>query len=117
MGFYSFVASRVFVHRWPNDAPEWTRIFREIVCGELNTEGSPVRVVALTGHGGVSIAGHEFGSLKNVGISVPFFKDECRMIFEARCYGNMYVHAHVYVRENHIEVFNRLAGWKTEHGL
>lgn len=112
----SFAASRVFVHRWPHDTPEWPASFREAVDGRINTRSGTRRIV-LTKRGGVSMAGYEFGSLKNVGISVPFFKDECRMMFEARYCGDMYAHAHVYASENHLEVFNRMAEWKAAHGL
>ena len=60
----------------------------------------------------IQIENFEFTSLKKIGISVPFFKDECRMIFEAK-FGNLFAHVHITMKdENFLDVFNRLILWR-----
>jgi hypothetical protein len=62
----------------------------------------------------VQIENFKFTSLKKVGISVPFFKKECTLIFEAQ-FGALLAHVHVTVKsENYVDVFTELTSWKNE---
>ncbi len=123
-----FMADKVFAHRWPRDTPEWTPDDCRFVDEEINIDAQkePVdslgyknlgREISLYGDI-VTVGGYAFESVKNVGLSVPFFKDECRMMFEA-CYdARMYAHFHVYVREEeeYLEAFDMIRRWKRELG-
>ena len=62
----------------------------------------------------VQIENFKFISLKKVGITVPFFKKECTLIFEAQ-FGALLAHVHVTVKsENYVDVFTELTSWKNE---
>ena len=60
----------------------------------------------------IQIENFEFHSLKQIGISVPFFKEECTLIFEAQ-FGKLFAHVHISIKsENYVDVFNELTSWK-----
>ena len=60
----------------------------------------------------IQIENFEFTSLKNIGISVPFFKEECTLIFESQ-FGKLFAHVHISIKsENYVDVFNELTSWK-----
>ncbi|MSS86702.1 MAG: hypothetical protein CK526_06325 [Thaumarchaeota archaeon] len=60
----------------------------------------------------IRIQDFEFTSLKKIGISVPFFKEECTMIFEAQ-FENIFAHIHITIKSNNfLEIFNELISWK-----
>ena len=60
----------------------------------------------------IQIENFVFTSLKNIGISVPFFKEECTLIFEAQ-FGELFAHVHISIKsENYVDVFNELISWK-----
>ena len=60
----------------------------------------------------IQIEDFEFTSLKNIGISVPFFKEECTLIFEAQ-FDKLFAHVHITIKsENYVDVFNELISWK-----
>jgi hypothetical protein len=50
--------------------------------------------------------------LKKIGASIPFFKDECTLIFEAQ-FENLFAHVHITKKlGNYLELFNQLMSWK-----
>lgn len=107
MDAVSFVARKAYVHRWPHDTPEWDAQARA-VAGSLNS--GPCGVTA--SGGSVTVGGTEFRSLGKVGISVPFFKRECRMIFEAQ-FGRFHAHVHLTAGpDGHAGIFARLLEWR-----
>lgn len=113
---YEFDATKVFAHRWPHDTPEWSMDFREIVDAKINTS-STLRRVELADRR-VTINGCCFERLKNMGVSVPFFRKECRMMFEGVCMGN-YAHVHVYAalgEDRYVESFAGIADWMRANG-
>ena len=58
------------------------------------------------------IENFQFASLKKIGVSVPFFKDECTIIFEAQ-FENLFAHVHITKKlGNYLELFNQLMSWK-----
>ncbi len=60
----------------------------------------------------VQVEKFEFNSLKKIGISVPLFKDECTMIFEAQ-FGELFAHVHITTKsENYMDIFNQLISWR-----
>lgn len=110
-----FVATKVFVHRWPHDTPEWGSKFKALIDSDVNTNNG-TRNVELR-DGAVVISGHKFDSLKNVGVSVPFFKKECRVMFEGVTTG-MYAHAHLYVKnpDAYLAAFDTITCWMHDCG-
>ena len=108
----SFLAEKVLVHRWPHNTPLWDDSVRKGLDDAISKNPEP-KMVTVSARS-VSIRGYEFTHLKKIGISVPFFKDECRMIFECR-FGGLFAHVHITARSpDYIDVFARLKSWKSE---
>ena len=54
----------------------------------------------------------EFTCLKKIGVSVPFFEEECRVIFEAQ-FEKVFTHAYIIIKfNNFLDIFNKLISWK-----
>jgi len=105
-----YLADKVFVHRWPHDTPMWGDSIKKQIddCINKKLEKKQITVRGKI----VQIENFEFNSLKKIGISVPFFKDECVMIFEAQ-FGEFFAHAHITTKSgNFLDVFNRLISWR-----
>lgn len=48
---------------------------------------------------------------------MPFFKQECTMIFESQ-FENVFAHVHITIRgDNFIDIFNQLISWKNKSDL
>lgn len=106
----SFLASRVFVHHWPPDAPKWDRHTERQVEEKINSGGKEKRVT-LDG-GSVQIDGYRFEGVSKVGVTVPMFKKEARMVFEGH---NERFDAHVHVTaggKDYLEIFNKMIAWR-----
>ncbi len=107
-GEVSFSASRVFVHRWPRDGPGWDGR-ASAMAEELNGAGE--KRVTL-GDRAVLISGHRFDCIRKVGVSVPMFRKEARMIFEGRS-GESGVHVHVTAGgADYLEVLGCMSEWR-----
>jgi hypothetical protein len=104
-----YVADKVHVHRWPQDTPFWDdSIQRQIDIINKKSEKKQIRVLDET----VLIENFEFNSLKKIGVSVPFFKDECTLIFEAQ-FGKFFAHVHITTKsESFLDIFNQLMSWR-----
>jgi len=105
-----YFSDKVHVHRWPQDTPIWDDFTQKQLDDFINKnpEKKQVTIKEKT----IQIENFEFNSLKKIGISVPFFKDECTMIFEAR-FGNLFAHVHITIKsENYVDVFNQLISWR-----
>ena len=108
-----FLADKVFVHRWPHDTPLWGTDTKQQLDSSINKKSEKKHV--LVSGKTVKIESFEFNSLKKLGISVPFFKNECRMIFESQ-FGELFAHVHITMKDGEfLEVFNRLMVWKQEN--
>ena len=109
-----FLADKVFVHRWPHDTPLWGNDTKQHLDSSINKKPEK-KHVTVTGKT-VKIEDFEFSSLKKLGISVPFFKNECRMIFESQFVGGLFAHVHITMKKREfLDVFNQLMAWKREN--
>ena len=62
----------------------------------------------------IQIENFEFTSLRKIGVSVPFFKEECTLIFEAQ-FGKLFAHVHITIKsKNYVDIFNQLVSWKNK---
>ena len=106
-----YLADKVHVHRWPHDTPLWSDFIKKQLDDSINK--NPQKKQILIGEKFIRIENTTFNSLKKIGISVPFFKDECRMIFEAK-FGRFFAHVHITMKndDDFLDVFNRLILWR-----
>jgi len=105
-----YLSDKIHVHRWPQDSPLWDDLTQKQLDDSINknSEKKQITIREKT----IQIENFEFTSLKNIGISVPFFKDECTLIFEAQ-FGKLFAHVHISMKsENYVDVFNQLTSWK-----
>lgn len=106
----SFLAHKVFVHRWPHDPPLWGNDTKDDIDKSINKNPQKKRVIIKQKT--VQIQDTEFHNLKKIGISVPFFNDEFRMIFESQ-FGQFFAHVHITMNEDdYLEIFNKLIAWR-----
>ena len=107
----SYYADKVFVHRWPHDTPIWGDSIKKQLDNYINKKSEKKHVVVKSNT--IKIENFEFNSLQKIGISVPFFKDECTMIFEAQ-FGEFFAHVHITIKSgNFLDIFNKLIQWRT----
>jgi len=107
-----YLADKVIVHRWPHDTPLWDPLTQENIDKAINK--NPEKKLIVVKENKISIQNIEFDSIQKIGISVPFFKDECTMIFEGQ-FGMLYGHAHITVKSgDYLDVFDRLIKWRRE---
>jgi len=107
-----FLAEKIHAHRWPQDSPIWDDSTQLQIDNSLNK--NPQKKKIILNQKSIQIENYEFINLKKIGISVPFFKDECRMIFEGQ-FGDLFSHIHITVKsENYLEIFNQLISWRNE---
>jgi len=107
-----YLSDKIHVHRWPQDSPIWDNSIQKELDDSINKnpEKKQVTIKEKT----VQIENFEFHSLTKIGISVPFFKKECTMIFEAK-FNDLFAHVHITIKsENYVGVFNQLTSWKQE---
>lgn len=98
------------MHRWPQDSPLWDDLTQKQLDDSINNNLGKKQVTIKEKT--VQIENFEFTSLKKIGISVPFFKDECTIIFESK-FEKYYAHVHITIKsENYVDVFNQLTFWK-----
>jgi hypothetical protein len=105
-----YLAEKVHVHRWPHDTPLWGDSIKKQLDDSINK--NPEKKQITIKEESVKIENITFVSLKKIGISVPFFKDECTMILEGK-FGELFAHAHITTKsDNFLEIFNRLISWR-----
>ena len=98
------------MHRWPQDSPIWDGSTQKEIDNSINKNSNKKQVIVKEKT--IQIENFEFVSLKNIGITVPFFKKECTLIFEAQ-FGKLYAHVHITIKsENYVNVFSELTSWK-----
>jgi len=106
----NFFADKVFVHHWPKNSPPWSDSFQEKLDVSLNKNSDQKKIIVNSNS--INIENFEFTCLKKIGISVPFFKEECVMIFEAQ-FEKVFAHVHITIKSNNfIDIFNELISWK-----
>jgi hypothetical protein len=110
MSEIKYLADKVFVHRWPHDTPLWDSFTKDNLDVHINK--NPEKKQIIVKDNTITIENIEFFSLKKIGISVPFFKDECTVIFEGR-FGDFFGHAHITIKSgNYLDIFNQLIKWR-----
>jgi len=106
----TYIADKVHVHRWPKDSPDWDESTMEQLNKTINK--NPEKKQIIVGENIIQIENIKFYSIKKVGITVPLFKDECTMIFEAK-FGELFAHVHITAKkENYLDIFNQLISWR-----
>jgi len=106
-----YLADKVHVHRWPRNTPLWSDSVKKELDDSINK--NPQKKQIIIGENYIQIENIVFNSLKKIGISVPFFKDECTMILEAQ-FGELFAHIHITTKSgNFLEIFNQLIAWRS----
>jgi hypothetical protein len=104
-----YFADKVFVHHWPKDTPKWPESFQKKLDFLINKNSQKKQITVNSNT--VEIEKFHFFNLKKIGISIPFFKEECTMIFEAKV-EDVFAHIHITIKfDNFLEVFNELLSW------
>ena len=105
-----YLADNVFVHHWPKNSLEWSDSLQKKLDISINKNSNKKNIIVNSNT--IGIEDFEFSSLKKIGVSVPFFKEECRVIFEAQ-FENVFAHIHITIKSNNfLEIFNQLISWK-----
>lgn len=106
----SYLADKVFIHRWPHNTPLWDDAIK-CKLDEIVNKNPNKKKIAINGKT-VIVENFKFHSLKKLGISVPFFKNDCRMIFESQ-FDGLYAHVHIITKsDDFLDIFNKLMSWK-----
>ena len=101
-----YFADKVHVHRWPQDSPIWNDAVKGQIDEFINKNPKKKQIIVRDNY--LKIENFEFNSLKKIGVSVPFFKNECTMILEVQ-YGLLYAHVHITTKsDDYLEIFNKL---------
>ena len=105
-----YFTDKVFVHHWPKNSPAWSDSLQKKIDASLNKNSDPKKIIVNSNS--IQIKDFEFTCLKKIGVSVPFFKEECRIIFEAQ-FERFSAHIHITIKSNNfIDIFNELISWK-----
>lgn len=105
-----YLADKVHIHRWPHDTPIWDESIKKQLDDSINKNSKKKQIII--NDKSVKIQNFEFTTLKKIGVSVPFFKDECTMIFQAQ-FETFFAHVHITIKhENFLDIFNQLISWK-----
>jgi len=106
----SYFAEKVFVHHWPKDSPKWDESLQKKldVCVNKNKELKKI----IVNSDSILIENFLITHIKKIGVSVPFFKNECTLIFEGQ-FDNIFAHIHITTKsDNFLNIFNQLMSWK-----
>ena len=107
-----YLADKVFVHHWPKDTPVWIDSLQKELDTSINKNSKKKAITVTTNQ--IQIENYTFTSLQKIGISIPFFKDECTMIFEAQ-FKQVFAHIHITMKSNNfLDIFNQLISWKNK---
>ena len=110
-----YLADKVFVHHWPKDSPIWSDSLQQKLDVSINKNSNKKEIII--DYDIIQIENFKFSSLQKIGISVPFFKEECTIIFESQ-FENVFAHVHITIRwDNFIDIFNQLISWKNKSDL
>jgi hypothetical protein len=104
-----YFADKVHVHRWPQDSPIWNESIKNHFDEFINKNPKKKHIIVRDNY--LKIEDFEFDSLKKIGVSVPFFKEECTMILEVQ-FKELMAHVHITIKSgDYLEVFNKLISW------
>ncbi len=104
-----YLADKVHVHRWPHNSPEWDDSTKKQLDESINNNSQKKQITLRDNH--LQIEGFEFNSFKKIGVTIPFFKEECTMIMEVQ-FGVLLAHVHITTKsKDHLDIFNKLITW------
>ena len=107
-----YLSDKIHVHRWPKDSPIWDDSTQKELDDSINKNLEKKQVTIKEKI--IQIENFEFTSLRKIGVSVPFFKEECTLIFEAQ-FGKLSAHVHITIKsKNYVDIFNQLVSWKNK---
>ncbi len=107
-----YLSDKIHVHRWPKDSPIWDDSTQKELDDSINK--NPKKKQVTIKEKIIQIENFEFTSLRKIGVSVPFFKEECTLIFEAQ-FGKLSAHVHITIKsKNYVDIFNQLVSWKNK---
>ncbi len=105
-----YLSDKIHVHRWPHDSPIWDDSTQKQLDESINK--NPEKKQVTIREKIIQIENLKFTSLRKIGITVPFFKEECTLIFEAQ-FGKLFAHVHITIKsKNYVDIFNELTSWK-----
>ena len=105
-----YFAYKIFEYRSPTISPFWSDALQEKLDLLLKKNSDKKKIIINSNS--IKIKDFEFTCLKKIGISVPFFKEECVMIFEAQ-FEKVFAHVHITIKSNNfVDIFNELISWK-----
>jgi len=106
-----FFANKVYVHHWPQTSPSWDKFFQEKIDNDLNKKQEKKKIKI--NERKIKINDYEFLKIRKVGITIPLFKKETTLVFEAS-FGDLCGHIHITTTaSNFLEIFNKLMDWKS----
>ena len=106
-----FFADKVYVHRWPQNSPIWSKSVQEKIDLDLNKNNEKKKVLITTKK--IRISDYDFLKIKKVGVTVPLFKKETTLVFEGH-FQNLDAHVHITtLSSNYLEIFNSLMAHKS----
>ena len=106
-------AEKVHVHKWPQNSPTWDELTITQLDESINKNPEIKQIIV--GVDTVQIQTVKFYSINKVGVTVPLFKDECTMIFEAK-FGELFAHVHITIKnQNYLDIFNQLIDWRKKY--
>jgi len=109
-GEIKFLADKIHIHKWPQDTPPWSTSIQKQIDDSINKKLDSKQIII--NHKIIEIENFQFHSLKKVGVSIPFFKNEFRLIFEAE-FDGLFAHVHITKKAgNFLELFHQLMSWK-----
>ncbi len=107
------MADNVHVHKWPQDTPIWDESTKNSIDVSINKNSEKKQISII--NNSIQIEEFSFNDIKKLAISIPFFKDECRMIFEAQ-FGELFAHVHIITKcDDFLDIFNKLMNWKQNY--
>jgi hypothetical protein len=105
-----FFAEKVYVHYWPKDSPIWDEPLQKKLDKYINKNLNSKKIIVKSNI--ITIENFQFTHLKKIGVSIPFFKNECTMIFEGK-FKDVFGHIHITTKsDNFLDIFNQLISWK-----
>jgi hypothetical protein len=104
-----YFADKVHVHRWPQDSPIWDDSTKKQLDESINKNSQKKHITIRDDY--LKIENFEFNSLRKIGTSVPFFKEESTIILEAK-FGELLAHVHITTKsKDYLDIFNTLTLW------
>ena len=106
-----FFADKVYVHHWPQNSPIWSKSVQEKIDLNLNKNNEKKKVLIEAKK--IQISDYDFLKIKKVGVTIPLFKKETTLVFEAN-FQNLDAHVHITTLAfDYLDIFNSLMAHKS----